>query len=292
MYHNLINIVKLSLFPLLGVLLWSFLAFGQAIPQACTLPTISFLGEGPKVYTRPQGFSKLIVKKFDNTPIFRFEITSAKFYTSTKKSVPPERVWACEGNCVLPGVYHDYFPLGYQVAGSALEGIVIDDDEDQRMNTLIAGNPITPTLVYTFTEQGMVQSLLYTTTMDAEWNYYAWDSIGLVMPCVNPPESTPTNTSTPLPTETLTQTPTPTDTPTSTPTPTSSPVDTPTLTVTPSPTMTFQIGQPVTRTPTPTSTPTSTATTMIIIRPTSTGIPSAETPESEPSRLFLPLIQR
>lgn len=229
------KIVKLSLFPLLGVLFWSILVFGQ---NAIQLPRIEFLGEGPGTYTCPVGYNHLIIKK--HTP-FRFELNGCS-YTSTKKSLPPERAWACTGNCSLPAVYHEFLPLGYHLAGTVFEMVIIDDDTDDRLNQLIAGDPANPTLVYTITQQGMVQTLVYTTTIDAEWNLYAWDSIGIVQPRINQPVPTPTNT------------PVPTDTPTPTPAPTIIP------------------------TPTPTA--------------TTTVIPSAETPESEPSRLFLPLIQR
>lgn len=303
MYHNLLNIVKpVFLCFLLLLLVWlRSMVYAQSTP----LPMITFLGEGPGTYTLPAGFSQLIVKK--HTP-FRFEVLTQNSYISTKRSEPPERVWACEGNCVLPAVYHDLIDLGYLAAGSVVELIIIDDDTDNRLNFWALDDPTIPYAEITM--QGMVQTATLTVPYDAHVYLYAEDSIGVVQSNINQPiptpTATPTETPTPLPTETATdtstplstsaptatQTPTLPDTPTSAPTLTSSPVDTPTVTATPSPTMTFQIGQPTTRTPMPTSTPTSTATTMIIIRPTSTGIPSAETPESEPSRLFLPLIQR
>lgn len=282
--------------------------YAQSGP-ACTLPSIQFLGEGPGVYQRPAGYHKLIIKKLVGYSPFGFEVTNQRAYTSTRSAQPPERVWACEGNCVLPSLYHDTMDLGYQPAGAVFSAIVIDDDNDQRLNTLVAGSVITPTYVYTIAMQGMVQTTVFTTPLAAHWWLYAADSIGVVQPCALPPNlpqpptdtPTPTETLTLLPTETPTEaptalpSPTPTDTPTSTPTPTSSPVDTPTVTSTPSPTMTFQIGQPVTHTPTPsaTATPTATPEPPIVVTLVGTLVPTGLDPDVEPGRtVYLPLVSR
>lgn len=307
--------IAVTAFAILWILLRWQLAQAQPTAQAdpaCQLPQVEFLGEGKGVYTKPPGFDQLIIKKFHP---FRFELSAADAYTSTKAAAPPERVWACAGNCALPAVFHDAVDLGYQDAGTVFQFVIIDDDTDARLNTLRAGSPITPTFTYTITQQGMVQSLVYTTPLGAPWWLYAEDSIGLVQPCVNAPDATPTSTperpgdpepptasATPTltPTESPTATPgtpvgsTPTLTPSATPEPptppteqpTTQPGDTPTLT--PTATDTIPHDDPPPATPAPTLTPTA-----ITITPTPTIPPTNLDPIPEPGQtnsVFLPLI--
>ena len=311
-------------FAILWILLRWQLAQAQPPPvdPACQLPTVEYLGEGQGLYPKPAGVDHLIVKKFHP---FRFELVQTD-YQSTKGNPPPERVWACTGNCILPAVFHDAVDLGYQDAGSVFRFRVIDDDTDARYNTLRAGSPITPTFTYTIMQQGMVQSVIYTTTMGAHWWLYAEDSIGLVQPCVNPPDATPTATpvdqtpptATPTATASPTESPTatntalPGDTPTATPsatpepsisptasptlTPTTQPGDTPTNTPPPpvaSPTATPTGSATGTPPPDATLTPTSTNTPVAItLTPTATLKPTNLDPIGEPGQnnLYLPII--
>lgn len=293
MLQNSLKYVKPVFWCSLLLLITGLRSMVYAKSDPLPLPTISFLGEGPGTYTLPTGYSQLIVKK--HTP-FRFEVLTQSSYTSTKKTLPPERVWACEGNCVLPAVYHDVIDFGYLAAGTVIELVIIDDDNDARLNFWALDDPTVPYAEITM--QGMVQTASLTVPYDAHVYLWAADSIGVVQPTINQPiptpTATPTETSTPLPTQTptdaptATQTPTHTNTPTLTPALTSSPVDTPTVTATPSPTMTFQIGQPVTHTPTSTPTMTPTSTRIVI-----TLEPTNLDPDAEPGRtVFLPVVNK
>lgn len=283
-------------FTLLGV--WLITAIhtvkgaSPTVPDpACDLPTVFFLGEGPGVYNRG-GFDYFIIKEYSP---FRFTLSNAPVYTSTRAiKNQPNRVWLCSGNCTTPALYHDYYPLGYQMAGSRLAWITIDDDADQRLNTLVAGSVLSPTLIITTTDQGMVQRVDYTTDIDAEWNYYTADSVGLFEACPNQPDPTPVPTLTPTATNTPSATPTftmtfqigetltPVDTSTTTPTPSSTSTSTP---IVPIPTHTGTLTS--THTPTPTG-----GSITLTPTPTNTLAPTNLDPDQEPgNRAFLPLVE-
>lgn len=278
----------------LGLLLWFVALYlvinlwvgvpaarGQA--PACALPAVQFLGEGPGAYAAPAGYSQLIVKQFSP---FRFELLSAQTYTSTRRAAPPERVWACEGNCVLPAVYHDVVGFGYQPAGARFDVVVIDDDEDNRLNYWAVDDPAVP--VAWLSAQGLTQSATYTTPIAGNWYLYAADSIGLVQPCVNPPDATPVGTPPDAPqpptgSPTASATATLVDSSTLTPTSTPSPVETATEAATPPPDETI-VDDPFTATPTNTPgavltlTPTPSATDSPAEQPTPTATPVVVTP--------------
>jgi hypothetical protein len=309
-----------------GGLLWLALyvglrsAYGQSQDPACQLPDIEFLGEGPGVYTAPPGYSQMIVKRF--TP-FRFEVLSAASYTSTRHTAPPERVWACEGNCTLPAVYHDTIDLGYQGAGARFDVVIIDDDTDNRLNWWAVDDPAVP--VDYLSAQGLTQSATYTTPVAGHWYLYAADSIGLVQPCVNPPDDTPMPTpvdqqqpptDTPTASPTFPQTPTtsapatqttvagdtPTSTPSATPSPSSAATEQPGATETATATNTPRAALTLTATPTaptvPTETASPTATPVAIAPPiaTATTLPTnlgdGPEPAPMPEQVYLPIVAK
>lgn len=298
---------------LLGTLMWIvlFLGLRSAFAQdpACALPAVEFLGEGPGAYTAPAGYNQLIVKKFSP---FRFEVLAGTSYTSTRRAAPPERVWACEGNCALPAVYHDVVDFGYQDQGARFDVVVIDDDTDNRLNYWAVDDPAVP--VAWLSAQGLVQSATYTTPVAGNWYLYAADSIGLVQPCVNPPEPTPPDApQPPVETPTASATATLVESSTLTPTATPSPVETATEAATPTPGETI-VDDPFTATPTNTpgavltltATPSATATTAeqptasptpqgITPPPTATQAPTGLGDGPEPTamlKVFLPVIDR
>ncbi|MEZ4711361.1 MAG: hypothetical protein R3A44_29465 [Caldilineaceae bacterium] len=217
------------------------------------LPDITFLGEYPGDYTLPAGYDMFIVKR--RGP-FRFDQEAGasqngqQVYTTKDR----ERVWACTGDCTFSSFNKAAVDFGAVATGQQLEIIVLDDDgpaqgDDTRRNWWAANDPMQQHEVVQ--DQQMTEYLDFTVPFDANWYFYAADSVGIVTQCVQPlPTPTPTETATPVPTETPTVEPTPTETATPTATNTVAPTSTtmPTETPTPAPTDTGE--------PTPTNTPT------------------------------------
>jgi hypothetical protein len=146
------------------------------------LPDLRFLGEGPGSYSLPAGYDRLIVKKHGP---FRFEVTRNSPYVSTRPvSLHPERVWACAGACDFVPAYEQLLPLGVYPRGITLELVVIDDDNDQRINALVADRRVDQP-VQEVTEQAMVEYLRFALPFTAEWSYHAKDSIGIVQMCAH-----------------------------------------------------------------------------------------------------------
>ena len=254
------------------------------------LPEITFLGEYPGDYTLPAGYDMFIVKR--RGP-FRFDqeagaIQNGQQVYSTKDR---ERVWACTGECTFSSYNKSAVDFGAVSTGQHLEIIVLDDDglaqnDDQRRNWWAANDATLPHEVVQ--EQQMTEYLDFTVPFDANWYFYAADSIGVVTQCVQPlPTSTPTETATPVPTETPTATntvaPTATETATPTPTNTVAPTETatPTATNTPVATQTAESTATETVAPTATSTPTNTPTVPVAgheVTATPTSLPTAVHP--------------
>lgn len=291
----------------LAIVVWS--RFGQpalaqqapvmpsASPCADGLPTVKFLGVGPGAFTLEAGFEKFIVKRLDP---FRFVLESGTMNNQGERTYiaqETERVWVCDGNCVLPAVYHDAYMIGTFQVGQTIKLVVIDDDIDQRKNYFAVADPLIPYQI--IEEQAMVQNLTFDIPQPGMWYYYAEDSIGIAATCIEP--TTPTPTLTPTPTPTLTPTPTPSATATTVPTetPTTTPTATPVATATIAPTET-PTATP-TATPTPTITPTATLqvlpTTVVVTVTPTLKPPTAEEPVDEPvapggGLIYLPLVAR
>lgn len=161
--------------------------YAEALP-ACpseptkplVLPDVRFLGEGPGAYALPAGYAVFLVKKFRP---FRFEVVHETNYVSTRLSQTyPERVWACSGACNFVQAYEQLVTLGTYPQGIMLELVVIDDDNDQRINALIADGLVDQPVVQV-TEQSMVEYLHFDLPFTAEWSYNAKDSIGTLQIC-------------------------------------------------------------------------------------------------------------
>lgn len=220
------------------------------------LPTIKFLGDGPGTFTMEDGFETFIVKRVRP---FRFTLESGDVNDQGKRTytvAARERIWICDKNCELPAVYEDFYPIGNFQPGQTINLVVIDDDDDARLNYLAVDDPLTPYQVVE--EQGMVQYVTFDVPQAGAWYYYAADSIGIASVCI---EATPTATAspgTPTATDTVTQTPTATASP-ATPAATDTATQTPTAPATPTGTSTSTPTPPIdtdTPTPTPISLPT------------------------------------
>jgi hypothetical protein len=154
------------------------------------LPTVQSLGEGPGRYVLPDGFDHFIVKRFHP---FRFEAlsgedngTGQKSYRSTRTRADSlERVWACKGNCPSASHLHELVSMGHLPAGVTLSALVIDDDNDNRHNSWVMNGEISQPYL-TIENQMMVEYLVLDVPSEADWGFYATDSVGLVDMCVAP----------------------------------------------------------------------------------------------------------
>lgn len=251
------------------------------------LPTVFYLGEGTGEYVLEDGFDLFVIKRL--RPL-RYETDSGTTneagqttYTATER----ERVWACAGDCQLPTLYQDDVEIGEFGPGWRINMVVIDDDDDQRINWWAAGDPTVPYLP--IEDQQMVEYLSLDIPYQATWYFYAEDSVGVVAQCVEPiATATPTPTDTDVPTATATLTPTLTPVPTETQLPTSTPTLVPSVTLTPTET------PPPTSTPTlhPTITPSDTALPTSTVTPTPTATPtSTNTPTNTPTVQVAPTVE-
>jgi hypothetical protein len=154
------------------------------------LPIVQYLGEGAGRYTLPEGFSNFIVKRFHP---FRFEALTGedngagqRVYRSTRTRADSlERVWACKDNCSFASHLHELVEFGHLPAGVTLSALVIDDDQDERRNSWIMNGDISqPYLIVE--NQMMVEYLVLDVPTEANWGFYAADSVGLVDICVAP----------------------------------------------------------------------------------------------------------
>jgi len=238
-------------------------AAAQQTPPICgnILPTIEWLGEGPDTYTLGDDFDTFIVKRLPFSLVLDAGTIDASGET-VYQAAADERVWRCSGDCQLPAVYHAAYSFGELAPGTRVNIVVIDDDNDERLNWWAVDDPLDPTLVVE--EQAMVEYLTFDIPSAGEWFYYANDSIGIAATCMEP--SPPTAT----PTATATATATPVNTATPTVTATATPINT----VTPTPTPTATATATATATPVNTATPTPTATTTVVVEPPETLTPT------------------
>lgn len=264
--------MKQLLIAVLAVVLAATLLPLQQMASAtsCSLPTVTYVGEGAGTYERGSA-DALLVKMFGP---FRFETTTDVSYTSTRTAAgSPERVWAIVGsNSAPPAHKGERIALGWLQAGSLVETVMIDDDADNRL-TRVENETLA---VVTILNPSMVQPIQFTVPHDGYYFIDSADSIGVWEPCVTLPTATPTATSaaTQTPTSTATQTAVATLTATSTQTPV-----------------------PPTTVVTETATPTSTAT-VATVTPTVTVVvtdeaPTALTPypDRQVKKVHLPIIQ-
>lgn len=145
------------------------------------MPDLLYLGEGEGTYSLPSGYQQLIVKKL--APL-RFETLTTSTYEAVRRSGAPERVWACAGDCTFTTGLHQALALGALPKGAQLYAALLDDDEDERINTLFAnGNLAQP--VTRIEPQGLTMNFSYEIPFAATWSLYAADSIGLYL-CIEP----------------------------------------------------------------------------------------------------------
>ncbi|MCB0111223.1 MAG: choice-of-anchor E domain-containing protein [Caldilineaceae bacterium] len=156
--------------------------FGVEIPLcpvddngAVLLPKVRFLGEGVGEYTVDNAEEVLVVKKL--AP-FRFILQRVSPYVSTRHTGAPERVWACQGDCIFQRGLGEVIPLGPLPQNSLLHFVFLDDDEDERINTIFADGAREQPLLR-IQKQGLTTSLQVTISESNTWYVDAVDSIGL-----------------------------------------------------------------------------------------------------------------
>jgi len=156
------------------------------------LPKVQYLGQGSGVYTLPAGFETFIIKRYIATlqPPFVFRTepgvveNGQTVYRSPANAPRRERVWACAGACDFVPHLDGEVRLGHLVPGLTIGAVVIDDDDDQRLNSWIVDGDINNPY-QTITDQQMVQYLTLDIPFAGDWGYYARDSIGMVTICVS-----------------------------------------------------------------------------------------------------------
>jgi hypothetical protein len=178
--------------------------------QVITVTGVSASGvitQGPGVYSLPQGYDHLIVKRFndpklseqpcgDSATSFCFKVVPGAVYTS-KYANPdhPERVWACQGN------YCDKFTAAYAKqhnvpldlapasvpAGNSVLFFLLDDDKDDRVSSLLKNGAVFEPIIQTLglPESKLTECGSFDITEAANWQIQANDSIGIAS-CVVP----------------------------------------------------------------------------------------------------------
>jgi hypothetical protein len=147
------------------------------------LPEVTYLGEGSGPYVLPDGYERFVVKRL--AP-FRF-VTDPGVTSGSDQIYTPlnanERVWACTGDCGFPAALRKPFTIGQLGPGITIGAVVLDDDEDDRINSWVAdGDLVNP--VQTIHNQMMVQNLVFDIPFAADWSFNAVDSVGLLHICL------------------------------------------------------------------------------------------------------------
>ncbi len=145
------------------------------------LPALLYLGEGQGRYSLPDDYQQLVVKKF--APL-RFETFAASTYQSTRRTGAPERIWACRGNCNFVVGLAELIVLGDLPATTQLHVAMLDDDDDDRVNMLIANQDMDQPVARIETPT-LTEHLHFILPFSADWGFYAADTIGLYI-CVEP----------------------------------------------------------------------------------------------------------
>ena len=109
---------------------------------------------------------------------FRFILQRVSPYVSTRHTGAPERVWACQGDCIFQRGLGEVIPLGPLPQNSLLHFVFLDDDEDERINTIFADGAREQPLLR-IQKQGLTTSLQVTISESNTWYVDAVDSIGL-----------------------------------------------------------------------------------------------------------------
>lgn len=161
-------------------------------------PDIQFLGFGHGTYILPDEYDVFIVKRRISTGRhFHFETVLGEVNAGGERvldlpvDINPrqdiqQRVWACTGDCDFVAHVDGPVELGYLEPGITIGAVVIDDDNDKRVNRWV-GEVNGVTTEYPIEEQVMVQHLIFEIPMAANWSYYAADSVGIVHVCIMPP---------------------------------------------------------------------------------------------------------
>ena len=139
--------------------------------QQSTLPTITFLGEGPGTFSVDPPL-KLLVKTYENGQ-FLFVEHDAGSYTAESG----ERVWATNFVPAEPiRLFHEERNYGQVSAGCVVNFVQIEDNPDNRRNTFYINGEVLHVV-----EQGWVTYGSVTVPEDGVLTFYAEDSIGMVI---------------------------------------------------------------------------------------------------------------
>jgi hypothetical protein len=175
--------------------------YGSKVPQ-CPLdnngqfevPLVQYLGHGSGVYVLPDGFDLFIVKRRDSGTLpFRFDLVEPTENASGERTIEidqdprsmQQRVWACVGDCGFVAHLDGSVDLGYLEPGITIGAVVIDDDDDHRINRWEVESNGARTEI-PITEQLMVEYLTLDIPRPGQWSYYAADSVGIVHVCLMP----------------------------------------------------------------------------------------------------------
>jgi hypothetical protein len=157
-------------------------------------PLVQYLGQGGGSYRLPDGFELFIVKRRAPGALpFTFELIKPDENDAGERVVVidqdprrmQQRVWACAGDCGFVAHLDGSVDLGYLEPGVTIGAVVIDDDDDHRINRWEAEANGAKT-EYPITEQLMVEYLTLDIPLAGQWSYYAADSVGIVHVCLMP----------------------------------------------------------------------------------------------------------
>lgn len=173
MSNRVLRLIVLASFVLgvFGTYTTAFALRPQDPVQTDSLPTITYLGEGPQTFTVEPPLMFLI-KTYVNYE-FLFVTDPGPTYTAQAN----EQVWTID---YLPDgpfrLFHEGRNFGNVQAGCVVNYVQIEDNIDNRRNTFsLNGN-----LLHTI-DQGMVTYGTFTIPEDGELTFYAEDSIGLLI---------------------------------------------------------------------------------------------------------------
>lgn len=154
---------------------------GAQQPDSCQLPDVVFLGEGPGTYGLPNGYDTLIVKRFGP---FRFGPVEGDTVTLTEADNGTgghvARVLAMTGTDVPPAHFGEKVLIGEFPKFAKVKTIMIDDDNDNRLTTVVNESQN----IYTVVEPSMVQLIEFTTDHAGKYYIDSADSIAFWPACV------------------------------------------------------------------------------------------------------------
>lgn len=180
--------------------------YGTAIPSCpvdergvTELPRVEYLGEGNanatvKTFVLPPDYELFLVKRRVRGAVTFFEFQQERgevdgdgqtVYRSPGGLRHPERVWACAGDCQFVPHVDGLEPIGLLEPGITVGAVVIDDDNDNRLNFWVANGDVNNP-IQTITDQVMTEYITLEIPFAAEWGFYAADSIGIVDICLAP----------------------------------------------------------------------------------------------------------